>query len=179
MSESENTVPQDKAIQSSSVETISALIADLDSKDGLVRVRARRSLVAIGGLAVGPLDEALTSKKQWVRWEAAKALGQIGDPAATQALVKALEDEMFDVRWLAAEGLIAIGHGAVVPLLHALTKHSDSLWLREGAHHVFHDINIRNLKKVLRPVLDALEDIEPSVEVPRVAETALDMVTRT
>jgi HEAT repeat protein len=156
--------------------TISALVTDLGSKDGLVRVRARLSLVAIGGRTVGHLVKALASKKQWIRWEAAKTLGQIGDPAAAEALVRALEDQMFDVRWLAAEGLVTAGREALVPLLHALLERSDSEWLREGAHHVLHDL-VRGgseLRDVLQPVLAALEDIEPSLEVPVAAETALN-----
>lgn len=153
--------------------TIDSLIVQLASNDGLIRVQARRSLVAIGEQAVAPLVEALANRKNWVRWEAAKALCQIGDPAAAQALTKALEDRMFDVRWLAAEGLIAIGRDALVPLLRALSEHSDSLWLREGAHHVLHDLAAGELAEVVRPVLAALEDVEPSIEVPFAAETAL------
>jgi HEAT repeat protein len=157
---------------------ISALISDLGSKDGIVRVRARKSLVAIGKPAIGLLVEALASKKELVRWEAAKAIGQIDDPTATQALVKALEDDMFDVRWLAAEALIIIGQEALVPLLQALSRHSDSLWLREGAHHVVHDLADGKITEVLRPVLTALEDIEPSVEAPLAANTALKALTK-
>jgi HEAT repeat protein len=160
--------------------TVSALVTDLGSKDGLVRVRARNSLVAIGEQAVGPLVKALASKKQWIRWEAAKALGQISDPTAVEALVKALEDEVFDVRWLAAEGLINLGRGALPPLLHALAERSDSEWLREGTHHIFHDLvkGRPDLKDVLQPVLAALEDIEPSLEAPIAAEAALNNLTR-
>jgi HEAT repeat protein len=156
--------------------TISALVTDLSSKDGLVRVRARLSLIAIGEQAVSPLVKALATKKQWVRWEAVKALGQIGSPAATEALVRALEDEMFDIRWLAAEGLIVIGRDALEPLLHALLERSDSEWLREGVHHVLHDLARRgsDLNDILQPVLAALEDIEPSLEVPLAAEAALN-----
>jgi HEAT repeat protein len=36
----------------------------------------------MGGKAVQPLINELSSKKHRVRWEAAKALGQIGDAAA-------------------------------------------------------------------------------------------------
>jgi HEAT repeat protein len=157
---------------------VELLIADLGSKDGVVRVRARKSLVAIGKPAVDPLVKALSSKRELVRWESAKAIGQIGDPTATLALVRALEDEMFDVRWLAAEALITIGKKALVPLLKALTRHSDSLWLREGAHHVFHDLSDRKSVGVLRPVLTALEDSEPSVEVPPAANTALKVLNK-
>jgi HEAT repeat protein len=158
--------------------TIRALIVDLGSKDGMVRVRARKSLVAIGKPAVGSLVEALASKKELVRWEAAKSLGQIDDPTTTQALVKALEDDMFDVRWLAAEALIIIGKEALVPLLQALTQHSDSLWLREGAHHVFHDIEKARFEKIVQPVLAALEDVEPSLEVSYTAEKALEALAK-
>ena len=40
------------------IETIKSLVIDLDNQDGLVRVRARKSLVAIGGRAVKPLVKA-------------------------------------------------------------------------------------------------------------------------
>jgi HEAT repeat protein len=158
--------------------TVRALIADLGSKDGLVRIRARRALVTIGKKSVAALKEALMSKDKWKRWEAAKALGQIGDAEATKALINALEDEIFDVRWLAAEGLISIGRPTLKPLLRKLTEESDSLWLREGAHHVLHGINTENIEEILLPVRNALEDIEAPLEVPFAAEAALKSLTK-
>jgi HEAT repeat protein len=169
-------ITQDNTV---SIETIKSLIADLGSEDGIVRVRARKSLVSIGHAAVGPLVEALTSKREWLRWEAAKTLAQIADPSATQALIGALQDKMFDVRWLAAEGLIHIGNKAIKPLLEAVIKQPDSLWIREGTHHVLHDLPENNLKEPLKPVLHALEDVEPSLEVAIAAEAALNLLTHT
>jgi HEAT repeat protein len=157
--------------------TMGALIADLGVKDGLVRERARQSLVAIGGPAVASLIEALADRNEQMRWEAAKALGQIGDPVSAYALVNALEDEVFDVRWLAAEGLIALGREALLPLLQALIERSDSPWLREGAHHILHNLCRGDLEEVLQPLLTALEDVEPSIEVPLAAGSALDALT--
>ena len=84
--------------------TISSLIAELASKDGVVRVKSRSQLVTYGARAVSPLIKTLSNENDWVRWEAAKALSQIGNPAPIQALLRSLEDKMFDVRWLAAEG---------------------------------------------------------------------------
>jgi HEAT repeat protein len=153
--------------------TIVSLIADLTSDDGVIRVKARRTLVSAGGEAVEPLIEALASPNQWVRWEAAKALGQIGNSAATDALVKALEDKMFDVRWLTAQALINIGPGVITPLLKALIERADSTWMREGAHHVLHDLARGDLHEVLQPVLAALEDVDSPVEVPFAAKAAL------
>lgn len=152
---------------------IDSLIADLNCDDTIKCQHARRSLVNMGERAVGPLTEALSSEKYWVRWEAAKALGQIGSSTAVQSLIRALEDNESDVRWLAAEGLIAIGQEAMEPLLIALIEHADSLLLREGAHHVFYDMHRHDLHEILRPVMSELEGSEPSVEVPLAARKAL------
>ena len=158
--------------------SVKSLIADLASKDGIIRVKARRQLVAYKKRSVAPLIKTLSSETHWVRWEAAKALSQIANPASIQALLGALSDTEFDVRWLAAEGLIRIGRKVVVPLLETLVKHSDSLWLREGIHHVLHDMNRGDLDKTLRPVLTALEGTEPSLEAPLAARGALDALRK-
>jgi len=157
---------------------IQSLVTDLASEDGMVRIKARRRLVAYKSRSVAPLIKALSSKSDYVRWEAAKTLGQIGSPASIQALLRALEDNMFDVRWLAAEGLIGIRQKAVVPMLKKLVKHSDSFWLLEGIHHVMHDMNKGELRDVLKPVLVALESSEPSLTVPLAARVALNTLTR-
>lgn len=158
--------------------TISSLIADFASKDGIVRVKARQQLVNYRGRSIAPLIKALSNENNWVRWEAAKALSQIGSPSSIQALINALEDKMFDVRWLAAEGLIRIGRKAIVPILEALVKNANSFWLREGIHHVLHDMNKGNLGTVLRPVLLALEDTGQSLQVPLTARAALDALIK-
>ena len=156
---------------------IDSLIADLTCDDVIKCQIARRNLVNIGHRAVEPLIRALSDKKHWVRWEAAKALGQIGDEAAAKALVEALEDNEFDVRWLAAEALINIGQYSLEPLLTALADHGDkSISLRRGAHHVLHDMNRGNLDAVLQPVMVAVGDTEPHIVVPQVAKKALDSI---
>jgi HEAT repeat protein len=121
---------------------------------------------------------ALSDNRHWVRWEASKALSQIGNQRSIQALLEALSDREFDVRWLAAEGLIRIGRKSLVPVLEALVEHYDSHWVREGIHHVLHDMNKGNLGKVLPPVLAALEGSESSLEVPLAARRALDALKK-
>jgi hypothetical protein len=78
------------------------------------------------------------------------------------------------VRWLAALGLITIGQSSLMPLMHALIEHPDSIWLRQGAHHVLHDIDKQNIDEIVQPVIKALEDVEPSVEVPWAAKNAIE-----
>jgi HEAT repeat protein len=160
--------------------TIGSLIDGLASKDGLVRESARVSLVAVGRPAVGPLVKSLAVRNRQVRWEAAKALSQIADPAAAPALVRALEDDEFSVRWLAAKGLIALRSKGLPPLLRALTKRSDSASLLQGSHHVLHDVMRRRgvPKEVVQPLLAAMEDAQPSLEVPLAARAALDALAR-
>jgi HEAT repeat protein len=154
---------------------IDSLIAEFTCDDVIKCQNARRSLVKMGGDAVQPLINELSSKKHWVRWEAAKALGQIGDAAAAKALVTALEDKAFDVRWLAAEALINIGRGAIIPLLEALADRGDkSTWLRQGAHHVLHDIKLAEIAPVLKAVMASLDSSAPAVEVLQIAGKALN-----
>lgn len=160
---------------SSSLQT---LIAALSSKDDGARVRARHSLVAMGKAAVPSLAEALKNTDDLVRWEAAKTLGEIGVPEAAPFLVKALEDEAFDVRWLAAVGLIRMNIRGLKPLLHALMEHGDSVFIREGAHHVIHGLTKGELRRYLAPVLAALENVDPGMSVPRAAFHALEMLDR-
>jgi HEAT repeat protein len=156
------------------LDTIDLLVTKLTGNNGRERERARWALVDIGRPAVNRLIELLGNPRKQVRWEAAKALAAIADPAAAETLVKTLEDKVFDVRWLAAEGLINIGREGLVPLLHALIEHSDSPWLREGAHHVLHDLAAGDLKEILQPVVDSLQDVESAVETPIAAKAVLD-----
>ena len=158
--------------------SINDLIDDFTCDDITKCQIARRELVSMGSDAVEVLVKELSNKKHWVRWEAAKALGQIGDKKAVKALVEALEDNEFDVRWLAAEALINIGKSSVKPLLMALKDHGGkSLILRQGVHHVLHDMDRGNLEEILKPVMASIEDAAPSVEVPLVAQKALDALS--
>ncbi len=141
----------------STADKISELIDELRSKDGAKRARARVSLVKLGKPAVPPLIGLLSDKKELVRWEACKALGNIKDPKAIGPLVDALSDPGIDIRWLAAKGLIALGKGSIMPLLQALKLDFDSVPLREGAHHVLQGLQrqkLLNAKTVA--VLDTL-----------------------
>ena len=152
---------------------VEQLVADFGSKDAVVRRDTRAALVGIGSAAVPPLLDALDAPPQHVRWEAAKALAEIAEPAAAQRLVAALGDKDTDVRWVVGEALIALGGEAVQPLLTALTK-SDIADVYEGADHVLHDLAKHgDLTALLEPVLKALDQPEPEIAVPLAAAEAL------
>ena len=155
---------------------ISALINDLSNKDGIKRNKARIALVEIGAPSVEYLVRSLNDKSQTVRWESAKALGQIIDPRSIDALVKALQDRLFDVRWLAAEALIAIGNKSVKPLLQAIIDNPDREYIREGAHHIFHDLRGGQYGDILKPVITAMEDPTFTLDIPLLARKALEEI---
>jgi uncharacterized protein (DUF302 family) len=157
--------------------TIQSLIVNLSSSDEILRIHSRESLVKIGKPTVPQLVEALMRGSHWLRWEAAKTLGEIGDPTAAPALVEALKDEEFDVEWLAAAGLIKMKAGGLEPLLHALMAEADLPRIQEGAHHVIRELIKGELKEYLTPVLSALEGVEPTIQVPWVARTAHEKLT--
>ncbi len=96
------------------------------------------------------------------------------DPAAVPALVEALEDHVYGVRWLAAQGLINLDKAAVPPLLRALIHHPESGWLREGAHHVLRAIADGAKHDTLAPVIRSLERLGPGPELITTAQQALD-----
>ena len=138
---------------------LESLMDQLASKDGMIRQKARKSLVALGKPAVSSLVKALQkSRLDQVRWEAAKALGAIGDTRSIAPLVKALEDSDHDVAWLAAEALSMFKKAAWPPLLRALIKdESDSVLLCRGAHHVLLHQKEDGFNELLATLMKALE----------------------
>jgi hypothetical protein len=139
---------------------LDSLIGTLASRDGMARLRARKTLVAVGKPATLSLIRALrNSKADQVRWEAAKALNAIGDARAAPALVRALEDKNRDVAWLAAEALRNLKTAAWPVLFRTLIKRgARSAWLRQGAHHVLRNQREEGFNDVLALLLKALDD---------------------
>lgn len=146
-------------------ERVQERLEELGSEEGTVRHDARIALVTAGYAAVPGLIVRLEHGNGHARWEAAKALTIVRDERAVRALVHALTDEIPGVRWLAAEALASIGRGVLEPLLQGMLEHSHSPWFREGAHHVLTTVGKGDLREVVRPVLRALEGIEPEIGV--------------
>jgi hypothetical protein len=136
-----------------------SLMSMLESKDGMARKKAREALVKIGEPAVSSLITALEqSKTDQVRWEAAKALGTIGDEESIPALVKALEDLNADVAWLAAVGLKKFKMTAWPYLLRVLVENgAKSALLCQGAYHVLQNQKGDEFKDLLAALVKALE----------------------
>lgn len=150
------------------------LVSALMSTAADVRMRARRAMVRLGKPALSPLVRLLSDRRKYVRWDAAKCLAEIADPEAAPALVCALEDKDSGVRWVAAEGLIAMGDASLKATLEAIVERPDSLWLREGVHHVLHELCRRRSCGTLSRLRHVLDGVSPEVEAPAVAKMALN-----
>lgn len=150
-----------------------AIITTFASKNGVERQCAREKLVAIGKDATPALVDCLADPRRQVRWEAAKTLSEIKDPAASRPLVATLEDKDGDVRWLVAVALAAIGRDALQPLLVALIEKADSDYVLQGGHHVCHELARTGAYPIVKPVLDAIGAPEPRAAVPPAAYEAL------
>lgn len=138
------------------------------------RRRARQELAGRGGAeAVPALLDALRSPDEDRRWEASRVLVDLHPPEAAEPLADALEDEGGGVRWLAAEALVNIGAPAALPVLRRLLTRSGSTWMRNGAHHVLAALAREDPRSPLRPVVEALEGVDPAVGVLPEVDRAL------
>jgi HEAT repeat protein len=153
---------------------VHGMIEALAGTNPIDRQHAREALVAVGRPAVGRLIRLLDDSRSQVRREVVKTLAAIGDSAAAPGLVDAMEDEEVDVRWLAAQALIDLGHEALNPLLAALAYRASSPELMEGAHHVLSRLYWRDSPKVVKPVLAALDGPAPQMAVHLAAYSALN-----
>jgi HEAT repeat protein len=153
---------------------VPALLEALADSRAAIRMQAREALIERGDEVVAPLTELLEHKTFHVRWEAAKALEQMRPPAAVTGLIRALRDEEQDVRWVAADALIAIGRPALKPLLEALIERSDSFELRQSAHRILQHVEEPDLQAILNDCLLALGHVGAESDIIPAAEKALE-----
>jgi HEAT repeat protein len=155
-----------------------ALINQLEDKNRQTRQRARLELINAGENVLPFLTGALSKANSSLRWQIAKTLSLMKIPEVIPVLIDLLrENEYFDVRWLAAEGLIKMGRQSLAPLLRSLTKYTDSVWLRDGAHHVLRSLHHKGIEsELIEKTLHALEHLDPAIEVPWIAEEALKLL---
>ena len=94
-------------------EAIPTLIQALSLPDRLMARLAADALIATGEESVPALIEVMENKSQPARLEAARALGEIGDPRAIPTLFNALDDDSAILEHWAGEGLEKMGVGMV------------------------------------------------------------------
>lgn len=138
------------------------LISDLMNPDLTRRLGAQHRLITRGRDAVPALLEALQHDDPHVRNSAAHILAVIADPATAAALAGALEDEAAPVRWVAAEGLVALGNVGLKAALRALVSaETITPQLKDAVRHIL--LKMRDhcgMERVAEPVLSAMKKFE-------------------
>lgn len=108
-------------------------------------------------LAVAELENALTDPSQAVREEAARALGEIGDPSALPALLTALRDPASGIVAETARALERIGDPDAIPALVCLLEDAWETLSRPGRLEVVQALGVLGGKEAVKALLDALE----------------------
>lgn len=148
-------------------------VGRLGSEDVVERQQTRQSLAQIGAGAVPHVLPLLKSSDSRERWEAAKTLVPIRDPAAVEALIDTFESDDENLRWVAGQALIAIGQPAVDACLTSIINRISTGFMRQGMHHVMHEFAGKTWGQFLYPVWEALDSAAWSMAGPLAAERAL------
>ncbi len=161
-------------------ENIVRLIKELiDEKDYSKKHNARIALVKMGKTIVPKMHKLLTSKNALLRMEAVKIVELIADRTSIPLLICMLSDTEFEVRWIAAEGLIKIGRRSILPLIISLRDGKSAYIFNKGAHHVLQCLLNEKEKKELSPLLRSLDDyLELGETAPIEASKAIDILGR-
>jgi HEAT repeat protein len=138
------------------------LIADLTHSDLERRLNAQYKLITRGHDAVPALLEALKDEDPHLRSNSAHVLAVVADPTAAEGLATALDDDEDPVRWVAAEGLIALGPVGLAAALHALVRaNAISPQLKAAVRHILLRVGGENgLGEITKPLLAALHEFE-------------------
>jgi HEAT repeat protein len=161
-------------------DNLTSLIKEsLDSKNSVKKLAARSTLVGMGKSITPKLHKLLNSENALLRMEAAKIVELIADRRSIPFLINLLGDKEFEIRWIAAEGLIKIGRPAILPLLKSIRDGKSSFILNKGAHHILLSILKEDEKNKLTKLLLSLDDAQELGETaPVEASEAIKTIFR-
>ncbi len=149
----------------------------LDTKDSRKKLTARETLVKMGKTIIPQIHKLLSSENDSLRMETAKIVGIIADTRSIPLLLRLLDDPIFEIRWISAEGLIKIGRRSICPLLKSVRDGRSSLFFNQGTHHILLGLLNENEKIKLMPLLQSLDNYHELGETaPVQASTALKTV---
>lgn len=130
----------------------------LDTDDYSKKLSARETLVKMGKKIIPQIHKLLSSENDSLRMETAKITELIADRKSIPLLINLLDDPLFDIRWIAAEGLIKIGRRSICPLLKSVCDGRSSLFFNRGTHHILLGLVDEKEKNKLMPLLQSLDN---------------------
>jgi hypothetical protein len=148
----------------------------LDDKNYRKKHNARITLVRMGKTIIPQMHKLLDSENRLLRMEAAKIVELVADRRSIPLLIGLLDDKEFEIRWIAAEGLIKIGRRSILPLVKSVRDGKSSHFHNEGTHHVLLGLLNKTEKKKLTPLLLSLANYH---ELGEIAPVEASKVLRT
>jgi len=137
----------------------------------------RETLVMMGNRIIPQIHNLLSSENDSLRTEAAKITKLIADRRSIPPLINLLDDSLFEIRWIAAEGHIEIGRRSICPLLKSVRDGRSSLFFNRGTHHILLGLLNKKEKDELIPLLQSLDNyLELGETAPAQAYNALKTV---
>jgi HEAT repeat protein len=136
----------------------------LRPEDYTQKHNARLTLVKMGRKIIPQLHKQLSSSNGLLRKEVAKVVELVSDKRSIPFLITLLDDPDFDIRWIAAEGLIKIGRKSIIPILKSIRGGKSSLMLDKRAHHVLDKILYENEKIQLESLMHSLDNYHETGE---------------
>lgn len=130
----------------------------LEAKNFTKKINARSSLIKLGKTIIPQMHKLTESENVMLRMEAAKIVELIADKRSIPVLINLLDDEEFEIRWIAAEGLIKIGRRSIRPLLNSVSDGKCSFLQSKGVHHVLENLLYQSEKKKLMSLLLSLDN---------------------
>ena len=97
---------------------------------------------------INEMHSFLLLKNELLKQELEKIVNVISDKRSIPALINLLDDNEFDVRWIAAECLIRIGRRSIVPLINSIREGRSSCFPGRGAYHVLQCLMTKKEKKI-------------------------------
>jgi hypothetical protein len=90
--------------------------------------------------------------------EIAGIINVIADKRSIPALINLLDDSEYDIRWIAAEGLIKIGRKSIIPLIRSIKDGRNPCFPGKGAYHVLQNLLTNSEKKALKHLMSARQE---------------------
>jgi HEAT repeat protein len=149
------------------------LLLALSEGPGELHRSASRAIRDLGDTVSDSLVEALNHPDSHVRWHAARALGQTGNPTGIETLVLGLHDEHPAVRWATASVLASLDAQAIPYILRDLIRRPMSETYRQAVYHALHAMPSRHTRIYLQPLLEALQGSAATVQAPAIAQKML------
>ena len=122
----------------------------------LDKMDSKETCLRLNSSVIMQIDKTISARNELLKHEIATTVNLIADKKSIPALISLLKDPEFDVRWIAAEGLIKIGRRSIVPLLKSIRDEESSYFLNKGAHHILQSLISERERRAIEPLLFSL-----------------------